>query len=228
MTTHRDRVLEFIKGFPDRDDDEIARVLKIPQRQAVNIICRELAQQGLIVRETGPAGKLVNRPASSGTPVQVRRQGSIQTAEIDADAEGQLAPRRTRPALTVERLTAAGFVATAHWRLEGGQLRPDQPIPATRGVYAFCKDGVAYYVGVASMGLKKRLYFYGKPGQTQRTSLRLNALLRQELGMASVVRIYTATPPDLDWNGLPVNGSAGLEIGLIESFDLPWNIRGSR
>ena len=93
------------------------------------------------------------------------------------------------------------------------------------GVYGFAKDGVVLYIGVATMGLAKRLYFYGKPGPTQRTSQRLNSILRSELLSVAFIDIYTATPPDLEWNGLPVHGSAGLELGLIKKYALPWNMR---
>jgi hypothetical protein len=39
------------------------------------------------------------------------------------------------------------------------------------------------------------------------------------------IDIYTATPADLEWKGLPIHGSAGLEFGLIKKFALPWNVR---
>lgn len=82
------------------------------------------------------------------------------------------------------------------------------------------------YVGLATMGLAKRLYFYGKPGATQKTSLRLNEVIRREtMDRGAVIEVYVATPPRLEWNGLPVSGDAGLELGLIQSFDLPWNMR---
>lgn len=93
------------------------------------------------------------------------------------------------------------------------------------GVYAFAKENIVLYVGVATMGLAKRLYFYAKPGSTQRTSQRLNEILKAELVAVSHIDIYTATPPDLEWNGLPVHGSAGLELGLIKKYSLPWNVR---
>jgi hypothetical protein len=93
------------------------------------------------------------------------------------------------------------------------------------GVYAFARDGVALYVGVATMGLAKRLYFYAKPGITQRTSQRLNGIIKSELQQVSFTDIYTSIPPDLEWNGLPIHGSAGLELGLIKRFALPWNMR---
>jgi hypothetical protein len=70
-----------------------------------------------------------------------------------------------------------------------------------------------------------RLYFYGKPGVSQRTSLRLNATLKDELANAGSIDVYVAVPPDLEWNGLPVHGAAGLELGLIKRYALAWNMR---
>lgn len=48
-----------------------------------------------------------------------------------------------------------------------------------------------------------------------------------ELSGPEAIEIFIAMPPDLEWNGLPVNGRAGLELGLIEKYSLPWNIRGA-
>jgi hypothetical protein len=48
---------------------------------------------------------------------------------------------------------------------------------------------------------------------------------QDELLKAPFIDIYTAVPPDLEWNGLPIHGSAGLELGLIKKFALPWNVR---
>lgn len=96
------------------------------------------------------------------------------------------------------------------------------------GVYAFVNCGTALYVGVATMGLAKRLYFYGNPGATQRTSLRLNAIIKNELRSGHCIDLYTAAPADLEWNGLPIHSSAGLELGLIKKFDLPWNVRSAK
>ena len=92
-------------------------------------------------------------------------------------------------------------------------------------MYAFAKSGMVLYVGVATMGLAKRLYFYAKPGATQRTSLRLNSIIKNELLTTPFIDIYTAAPPDLEWNRLPVHGLAGLELGLIKKYSLPWNMR---
>jgi phage tail tape-measure protein len=134
-----------------------------------------------------------------------------------------------KPALAVTTLLEGGFSLSGRWMLSSdGELIVDRPLPKEIGVYAFAKHGKALYVGVATMGLAKRLRFYRKPGSTQRTSQRLNIALKQELQQLSPIEIYTAQPPDLTWNDLPVNASAGLELGLIRQFDLPWNLRGTR
>ena len=57
------------------------------------------------------------------------------------------------------------------------------------------------------------------------TSIRLNATIKEELRAGDVIEIYTASPDDLEWNGLPVHASAGLELGLIKKYSLPWNKR---
>lgn len=98
-------------------------------------------------------------------------------------------------------------------------------LPKGTGVYAFAKDGRVMYVGVATMGLAKRLYFYAKPGISQRTSLRLNETMRTELASVPHIDILIANPEDMEWNGLPVHGAAGLELGIIKKFALPWNMR---
>lgn len=133
-----------------------------------------------------------------------------------------------RPSLTGDQLLRSGFELSARWGLRDGELVLDQPLPKGRGVYAFVKEGAALYVGLATMGLAKRLYFYRKPGVTQRTSQRVHQLLRVELQSVPSIDIYTAMPSNLEWNGLPVSGDAGLELGLIETFSLTWNIRGVR
>lgn len=133
---------------------------------------------------------------------------------------------KSKPDLAVGELLARGFAMHGRWILgEDSRLSPDLPLPKDVGVYAFARGDTVQYVGVATMGLAKRIYFYGRPGVTQRTSLRVNALIRDELAAGASIDIYLALPPDLEWNGLPVHGSAGLELGIIKKFRLPWNMR---
>jgi hypothetical protein len=225
MGFQTDQILDFVLRFPGRDDDEIARLLKISQRQTVNIVCRKLAERGRIRRAKGPTGKLANYPVTFRS--RNAEAGVAKSAVIEPDTEAAVAPKTSRPPLTAEQLLRSGFKLSAQWRLSPqGILETDHKLPHDKGVYAFVKAGIAVYVGVATMGLRKRLYFYARPGVTQRTSLRLNAILKEELNNGASIAIYSACPPDLDWNGMPVSGIAGLEIGLIQAFHLPWNIRG--
>lgn len=159
----------------------------------------------------------------------VLRANTPPTATPVAATEIPPTPRATKPTLTVAAIVTAGFKLSAHWGLtETGGLAIAPRLPSAPGVYAFAKDGIVLYVGVATMGLAKRVYFYGKPGVTQQTSLRINATIVEELGAGAGIEIYTAVPPDLEWNGLPVSGVAGLEYGLIRRYHLPWNIRSAR
>jgi hypothetical protein len=136
------------------------------------------------------------------------------------------APTYTKPNLTTAELLRGGFQFSGRWVLtDADVLSSDRALPKAIGVYAFTKDGVALYVGVATMGLAKRLYFYGKPGVSQRTSQRIHTEIRAALKTTAYIDIYTATPPDSEWNGLPVHGSARLELGLIKKYALPWNVR---
>lgn len=69
--------------------------------------------------------------------------------------------------------------------------------------------------------------FYQKPGASQRTNIRLNELIRAQIGDGRTVEILLAHPPDAEWNGFKVCGAEGLEAGLIADFHLPWNMRGA-
>jgi hypothetical protein len=50
-------------------------------------------------------------------------------------------------------------------------------------------------------------------------------LIKDELVTRPYLDIYTAMPSDLEWSGLPVNVSMGLEFGLIRKYALSWNKR---
>lgn len=67
--THRDRIADFVRRFPGRDDDEISAALKIRPRQAVNQACRALEKSGLIKRRQLNSGKLGNYPSAHSPPV---------------------------------------------------------------------------------------------------------------------------------------------------------------
>jgi hypothetical protein len=137
-------------------------------------------------------------------------------------------PKMSKPRLTADRLIVGGFKEVGCWELNSARdLAHSIDLPKQGGVYAFVIDGVAQYVGLASKSLHQRLGFYRKPGVSQRTNIRLNEVIRGHLRKGTIVQIFTAQPPDHEWNGFKVKGAEGLEAGLIADFDLPWNVRGA-
>lgn len=46
-----------------------------------------------------------------------------------------------------------------------------------------------------------------------------------ELLGPDLIEVFVATRPALEWNGLSIHGSAGLELGLIKTYSLPWSKR---
>lgn len=62
--TNAEKILSLLTSHPGLDDDEISRRTGVSPRQQVNIVCRRLAGQGLLVRRPGPSGKIGNFPRS--------------------------------------------------------------------------------------------------------------------------------------------------------------------
>ncbi len=147
-------------------------------------------------------------------------------SKVAARVPGKPKVKMVKPALHINELLSAGFELISKWKLSAnGEIFSEELLPDKVGVYAFAKDSMVIYVGVATTTIAKRLRFYIKPGSTQRTSLRLNAIMKNELTTIPSIDIYVAHPVDLDWNGLPIHVSAGLELGLIKKYNLPWNKR---
>jgi hypothetical protein len=99
----RSQVMGIVRRSPQPlDDDQIAAALQM-NRVYVNMICRQLAAEGLIVRDHGADGKLVNVPAvasqgtssapmTSNAPVQWRRRPTAERrAERVEDLIGSFA-----------------------------------------------------------------------------------------------------------------------------------------
>lgn len=57
---HAQRILDLLANRSALDDDEISTTLNIKPRQQVNQICRRLERDGLVRREHGLRGKIVN------------------------------------------------------------------------------------------------------------------------------------------------------------------------
>jgi hypothetical protein len=135
---------------------------------------------------------------------------------------------KVRGETAVETLLDADFKLLGTWVVTETGIGLSTPAPKDPGVYAFVVDGLVKYVGLTKMGFHRRMYSYSKPGSTQRTSQRINDIIKEHAGAGAVVEIYLAVPPALEWNGLPINTAAGLEAGLIEMIQPEWNKMGIR
>jgi len=63
--TNRDRILSVIRSsLQSMDDDLLSRRSGVRPRQTVNMICRQLAEEGVLQRTVGPDGKIVHRGES--------------------------------------------------------------------------------------------------------------------------------------------------------------------
>jgi len=135
---------------------------------------------------------------------------------------------KERKETSSEVLLQAGFQFAGHWtRLPDGAITIKGKIPAHPGVYALVLDNVVVYVGLTLNGLSTRMNQYRRGHKGQRTSARVNGLITAALAEGREIKILVAAPESDQWNGLPVNVSAGLEAGLIELISPLWNIQGA-
>lgn len=139
------------------------------------------------------------------------------------------AKKGTEPKPTLERaqLLSGGFELSSAW-LAGpdGDLTLAEPLPKQPGVYAFVLDEQALYVGVTLRTLAERMKLYLRGHSSQPTNVFMRERLLDVLQTRRSVDIYTICPPDQTWNEWPLSVSAGLEVGLIKRFQLPWNRKG--
>lgn len=152
------------------------------------------------------------------------RGGETLVTRGRARPSGISVPRTPTP---IGVLTEAGFVKLGDWTADQkGKIALSVPAPSEPGVYAFATEGVVRYVGLTRVGFDKRMQNYRSGHVRQRTSHRINAVILDHLGAGTVVEIYLAMPAAMDWNGLPISTAAGLEAGLIEMIQPPWNMMG--
>lgn len=141
------------------------------------------------------------------------------------DSVGPATPPERIPAT---RLLEAGFVRLGEWTsTTDDAFELDCIAPTDAGVYAFVVDGFIRYIGLTQRGLRTRMGHYVRGHVRQRTSARVKGLILDALRSGSRTEVLIATPPSLEWNGLPINTAAGLEAGLIRMLRPEWNKRGT-
>ena len=129
----------------------------------------------------------------------------------------------------MQRLLDAGFHLLCDCSLSADDaFRYSAKAPTEAGVYAFAVDGRVMYVGLTRGALRTRLGHYVRGHQGQKTSAHIKGLILETLRAGQRVHVLVATPPVFEWNGLPVDGAAGLETGLIRLIKPSWNRQGNR
>ncbi len=169
---------------------------------------------------------MVSRPASmiaaSAEVLGQASRSSDEEAGIGMSPAGE-AKDFVRPAWDV--LLKNGFTYHADWTLDPeGRLQTDRKASDDEGVYVFVVGEEVVYVGVSDR-LSRRMGNYRIGHKAQSTSHRINALLLKEAQEGKVVRVLTAAPGAMDWNGFAIRIAYGLERILIEMFRPRWNLR---
>lgn len=145
-----------------------------------------------------------------------------------ARASAPTAPLPPEP-WAIERLLDAGFELLGDCSLSGDEaFGYSAKAPATAGVYAFAVDGWVKYVGLTRGTLRTRLGHYVRGHKGQKTSVHIKGRILETLRAGRLVQVLVATPPAFEWNGLPVDGAAGLETGLIRLIKPEWNRQGHK
>lgn len=160
-----------------------------------------------------------------GVAVASGIDGGLQRG-IEVVAKAKPAPKAPVD-VGIDLLVDAGFVRLGTWIADGaGGIALETPAPRDPGVYAFVVGGVIKYIGLTKSGFHRRMHNYRRPGPTQSTSIRINQTIVELVAAGTIVEVYIAVPPALEWNGLPIHAAAGLEAGLIDMIQPPWNKMG--
>jgi hypothetical protein len=198
LTTKSDKIRALAKAGYDRT--EISKILDIRYQHVRNVLLQ------------------------SGFSGGLRREAEAEHEPVEVDAAP--APREDT---SWEVLTDAGFEFIGEWTQDPESLiRLDAKAPTLPGVYAFIVDDVVVYVGLTVNTLKTRFDQYRRGHKGQRTSSRINGRIAETLNAGKKVKVLVATPEPSEWQELPVNTAAGLEVGLIEMIRPSWNIRGAQ
>lgn len=111
MSTLAERILELLESTDGLDDDEIASHLGVV-RQRVNQASRALELRGLVRRETGWRGKIVNRRTRAPTPPP-------RVAPPPSSIHGLITEDEVKQAMK-DYLDADGYEVTVMWGRERG------------------------------------------------------------------------------------------------------------
>ena len=126
----------------------------------------------------------------------------------------------------MQRLIDIGFERVGHWYLKDNKISFDVTTSGkTNILYAYIIDSDVMYVGKSSRTLKARLGNYKNPEPSQKTNMRINGFIKENLMAGKQVFIYEySRDSDLSIGVFKVDISAGLEESIIQIINPKWNI----
>lgn len=210
--TFADSLLDALAGASrPLDDDEIAKSMGVV-RQQVNQTCRRLAESGLIRRETGPDGKLVNWTtggiaAAAATALPPRQLPNATPTDRITEDEAKAAVRA--------HLEAEGFTVTVAWGRERGvdisaRRGSDRWLIEAKGGVARGAQQVNYFLGalgelVQRMADETARYGLALPDDPQYRGLvrRLPGVARRRLALDVFFVRRTADGLEVDVDPVP-------------------------
>jgi hypothetical protein len=135
-------------------------------------------------------------------------------------------------------LTRLGFKHVGNWtkseKVHGSiEFNISQDLEHKGLLYAFESQGIVYYIGKTDNSLKERMTNYksGKSKSAGSTNKFIHSKILDFLSNNIVVRIHILkNPENLDYKGIKISLTSGIELNLIQSFitDDLWNSRGSK
>ena len=143
MATLADRILKQLQAGVEFDDDEIAARLGVI-RQQINQTCRRLESQGILRRQRGPRGKIVNRRTDDRVPNLKPPPRTPPASEFITEDEVKTAMKA--------HLEALGYRVEVMWGRERGididARRPDgRLILEAKGEVASQPQKTNYFLG---------------------------------------------------------------------------------
>jgi len=165
------------------------------------------------------------------------RYQAVRQVAVDAGIEGGLRrsslPRAISersdpvdPLSHLPRLIGAGFERLGAWTIEGDSLTLESTTKRGRAVYLMVEDGVILYIGLSTRGVHARMRDYRRGPMGQRTSYRINGVIRDAIASGRSIEVYFLIPDPIKYLGLPVDTATGLERGLIDQIQPAWNMQG--
>lgn len=203
-------------------DDCLAKTLEFPQRQSVYQHGTRLAIAGKVERfkrqcHLCGSEKISTSMSHSGNPRSVEKRSSNEHQEPEI-----------QKLLGLNSLKTVGFSKVGLWvmdedRLSLQLLKQADMKPA---LYAFVAKSHVLYVGKTSRQLSRRLYHYSRPGPTQSTNIRINALLIEALSNNTLLEIFAFGDVDESRMGPFIyDFPAALETDIIRKLQPKWNKR---